>query len=573
MTRFLTCVCLSLVCAVFPVEQTWAQDVPSINDIDPLEEIEREREGRERLRNLENFERRGDPVPDSDVGPKATTVASGPCVEIDSIIVTGAERIEKKGELSAIIAPYTPDCMTRDEIGALMKEIDTAYVARGLITSRAYIEKQDFKDRILKLKVVEGVIEQIVFKDQNGKDEPAQRRVTAFRGKPGDVLQLRDFEQGLDQINRVQSAKATMKLAPGETPGGSIVNVNVEDIHRYRAFASWNNYGSAATGEQQLRLGIAGDNLLVANDTWRASYNGTLESNALSLGGSIPISYLTLDMNLSASDYSILLSPTSELFGDTLAGGASLNYVLRRNSNTKTFFSGGLNVRRGRRFINAVELEPQTLTTARLTLGHVIDTKSAKYSMDATYIKGLDWFGATEDNPEIDRDPSAQFDAVEMGITRIARPKKWGRWTISARAQATNDRLFGPQQTPLGSRSTIRGYRTSAISADIAGYVRSDLSLFMPDGIKAWADELSGFSGRVVKKAIGGMQPYLFADMGIGRDYAQGRTESVGGLGGGLRFYAKNYNFNIGGELPIAKREFREQNAPRFLASIGVNWP
>lgn len=563
-----------LACGVFMMSgAAWAQvDIPSVNDTDPLEEIERQREQQERLRDLENFERRSIPAP-APIVPQQALKDAGPCVDIDSVVVSGAERIEKKDELSKIIAPYVPDCLSRDKIGALMKEIDGAYVKRGLITSRAYIEQQDFKDRVLKLKVVEGVVEDIVFTDQNGKKEPWQRRKSAFSTSPGDILQLRDFEQGLDQINRLQSANATMKLAPGENAGGSIVNITVADIHRYRAFATWNNFGSAATGEEQIRVGVAGDNLLVANDTWSASYNGSTESNAVSLSGSIPVGYATLDTNFSASDFSILLSPTSELFGDTVAGGVSLNYVIGRNSNTKTFFSGGLNVRRGRRFINAVALEPQTLTTARFAIGHVIDTRSAKYSLDASYSRGLDLFGAIDDAPDNDVDPSAQFDLFEAGVTRVARPKKWGRWTVSGRVSATNDRLFGPQQTPLGSRSTIRGFRTSAISADIAGYIRTDVSLAMPDDIRAWANGLSGFGGSFIQKTINGLQPYAFADVGVGRDYAQGRTETVGGIGTGLRFFAKNFNFNVGGELPIATREFRENNAPRFLASIGVNWP
>lgn len=573
--NILTIISTYLISLVLLSSHAWAQvpNIPSVNDTDPLEEIERLREQEERLKDLENFDRRDtlEPAPqEPKVLPKE---AAGPCVDIDEVVVSGAERIEKKAELSSIIEPYVPACLNREQIGALMKEIDAVYIKRGLITSRTYIEKQDFQDRILKLKVVEGVIEDIVFKDQNGKEEPWQRRVSAFPTKPGEVLQLRDFEQGLDQINRLQSAKASMKLAPGEEAGGSIVNVTVQDVHRYRTFLNWNNFGSVSTGEEQLTLGVAGDNLIVANDTWRFSYNGTDESNAISLSASIPVGYATLDANFSASDFAILLSPTSELFGDTVAGGLSLNYVLGRDSNTKTFVSGGLSLRQGRRFINAVELEPQNITTAKFTLGHVIDTKSAKYSLDASYLRGIDLFGAIDDDLQSEDDPSAQFNILELGVTRVARPKQWGRWTVSARGSFSDDTLFGPQQTPLGSRGTIRGFRTSAISADIGGYIRTDVSLFMPQSIKNWAEGLSGFTGSFAKKFIGGLQPYAFADVGVGRDYAQGITETVGGFGGGLQFFAKNYNFNIGGEFPVAEQEFRVDNPPRFLASFGVNWP
>ena len=556
--------------------------VPSVNDSDPLEELQRQREEEQRIRDLENLQRRSDPLLKGeglddegldDTDQEDIAQDKAPCVDIDTIRVSGAQRLEQSGALQAITDPYVPNCLSRDKIAAVMKEIDNAYVKKGLITSRVYIEKQDFTDKVLKLKVVEGIVEDIVFIDQNGKTEPKRRRQTAFPVEIGKVLQLRDFEQGLDQINRLQSAKAQMKLAPGEQAGGSIVNITVEDKHRLRAFASLNNFGSAVTGENQLTLGVAGENLLVANDIWGLSYNGTLESNALSLSGSLPLGYATFDVNVSASDFAILLSPTSELFGDTITAGGSVNYVIRRDSNTKTFISAGLNFRQGRRFINAVALDPQTLTTARFTLRHVVDTKRAKYSFDGSYARGLDWFGALEDDPDNDGDPEAQFDLFELGVNRIARPQKWGRWTIAARGFASNDRLFGPQQTPLGSRSTIRGFRSSAISADIGAYARLDVLPAIPDAVKGWAGNLPGPSAGMAQKLVKSTQPYVHLDGGIGRDYARGLTAAVGGVGAGLRFNTKHFNVSVGGEFPIAKDVFRENNAPRFLASIGVNWP
>ena len=552
-----------------------AQSAPIIPpNVDPGEELEREQEEERRREEIENFDSRNDlGSKDSDQSTEGQTAAAeGPCIQIKEISVTGAGRI--KSSIDNIKAPYAPDCMSRVDIAALMKKIDEAYIKLGLITSRAYIEKQDFKDGILKLKVIEGVVEDVVVIDGDGKPEPTLRRLTAFPISKGGVLQLRDFEQGLDQLNRLKSTKATLKLSPGENPGGTIVNVSVKDEHRYRASASWNNHGSPTTGKDQLRLSLGAENVFLANDIWGVTYVGTLDSNALVVSTSVPVGYATLNVSGVASDYLIGLTPTSELYGDSLTGEASMNYVFRRRAKHKSFAELGLQVRKSRRFVNSFELSPQTLATLRLTGGHIIEGKSAKISMDASYLYGTDWFGATEDPDDIsDREANAQFHAFEFGITRVPKPKKWGRWIISARGKLSDEALYGPEQTPLGARSTVRGYRTAPLSADTAFYVRNDLMLSMDESWKDFAGRLPGGAEGPLGTLAASLQPYLFADMGVGYSRSQLTTDVVGGFGGGLRIKGKRVNFDIGGEIPIAKVEFREFNDPRFLATIGVNWP
>ena len=48
---------------------------------------------------------------------------------------------------------------------------------------------------------------------------------TAFPFLKGKLLQLRDLEQGLDQINRLPSNRATMQLVPADEVGGTKVMI------------------------------------------------------------------------------------------------------------------------------------------------------------------------------------------------------------------------------------------------------------------------------------------------------------------------------------------------------------
>jgi hemolysin activation/secretion protein len=251
-----------------------------------------------------------------------------------------------------------------------------------------------------------------------------------------------------------------------------------------------------------------------------------------------------------------------------------MNYVFRRRAKHKSFAEFGLQVRKSRRFVNSFELSPQALATLRVTGGHIIEGEKAKVSLDASYLYGTNWFGATEDPDDIsDREPNAQFHAIEFGVTRVQKPKKWGRWIVSARGKLSEEALYGPEQTPLGARSTVRGYRTAPLSADTAFYVRNDVMLSMDESWKDFAARLPGGKEGPLGTLAASLQPYVFADVGIGHSRSQVRTDVVGGFGGGLRIKGKRINFDIGGEIPIAKVEYREFNDPRFLATIGVNWP
>ena len=549
-----------------------SQAVPELPpNVDPAEELVREQEDDRRRDDLENFETR--PTPEPSASDQAeVNGAGGPCINIDKIDVRGAKRLGIKAHI--LMLPFAPACMTRANIAAVMETIDKAYVERGLITSRAYIEQQDFKDGILKLKVVEGFVEGINLVDNNGTQEPHRRSLTAFSSLKGEVLDLRDLEQGLDQINRLKSAKATLKMSPGETPGGTMVNVNVKDKHRVRVSAGWNNYGSPATGKDQIRLSLAGENILLANDIWGLSYSGTLDSNALSLNTSVPYGYVTFNLSAVASDYLIGLTQTSELYGSSTSLQGGVNYVFNRSSKTKSYAELGVQYRNAKRFVNSFELTPQVLATVQLTGGHIIESKKTKLSFDVSYINGTTGFGANEDPKDIsDQDPNAQFHAIELGVSRVLKPQKWGRWVLSARGKFSEVALYGPEQTPLGTRSTVRGFESAPFSADRALYIRNDVILNMGEGWKSMTDYLPGGNKSMLGAFAQSVKPYVFLDVGVGHSQSQETTNSVGGFGGGLKFNGKRLNLDIGTEVPVARREFRAFNPPRFMASVAVNWP
>ncbi|MCT6838707.1 MAG: hypothetical protein M3036_13765, partial [Bifidobacteriales bacterium] len=51
----------------------------------------------------------------------------------------------------------------------------------------------------------------------------------AFPGLKGHILNLRDLEEGVEQMNRLPHFGAQMKISPGTKPGTSRVTVNAPE--------------------------------------------------------------------------------------------------------------------------------------------------------------------------------------------------------------------------------------------------------------------------------------------------------------------------------------------------------
>ena len=90
---------------------------------------------------------------------------------------------------------------------------------------------------------------------------------TAIIGAEGKPLNLRDLEQALDQINKLQSNHATMNIYPGERTGESIAVFDNEPAKRWNGYFSYDNKGQDSTGRNQAALGVGIDNIFDQRNT------------------------------------------------------------------------------------------------------------------------------------------------------------------------------------------------------------------------------------------------------------------------------------------------------------------
>lgn len=459
------------------------------------------------------------------------------CFPIKTITLEGATLLSAK-EIAQLIKPYEGTCMGYNAIGALIQDITNLYIDKGYVTSRAMIPSQNLKEGSLKLLVQEGKVENIEL-NSNGLREKL-RLSTAFPGLKGGLLNLRDLEQGIDQMNRLSSSRAELKLWPGKDVGGTKVVITDKVQDTARGTVSYDNYGQSSTGINRLRVGLEKDNLLSLNDSLSFNYIGSRDTNALAFSGSVPYGYWTFSLDSSYSEYFSVLDEAAEMFGTSWNNTITANRVIHRGKNSQTALLGALNLKESSRLLNDIYLTPQPMTVARFGATHTQRTDRSVWYFDGTYSRGLSMLGATRDMPGLSADsPRAQFDKLDGGVTYL-RPFSLGRVNASLRGQYAFDSLYGSEQINMGDSSTVRGFSGAGIAGDSGLYSRNEFSFTMPSIIQEKMP--------VIAETV---QPYVFADAGYTKLKAVSQYDAIAGTGAGLRFNWKRLRGDLAFAVPV----------------------
>ncbi|MDR2685356.1 MAG: hypothetical protein LBB23_01120 [Rickettsiales bacterium] len=226
---------------------------------------------------------------------KTSPATPGRCVEIKTIIF-GGNTILSNRQVRRITRQYENRCLQVEEINALLNEITNKYIDKGYATSRAYMEmpQKRLREGILDIYLIEGTINNI-----EGLDLSEQ--ITAFPLLTGTILNIRDIEQGLDQINRLGSNKATMDIKAA--PGGASSNIEIKNapLGRSNIGATIDNFGMDSTGQWRSGIRFSEDDLLGLNDQINISLShsivpdfGNRLTRSATLGLSVPMGYWTM---------------------------------------------------------------------------------------------------------------------------------------------------------------------------------------------------------------------------------------------------------------------------------------
>jgi hemolysin activation/secretion protein len=385
------------------------------------------------------------------------------------------------------VSHYAGACVGKHGLDVLVKGLQQTILSRGYITTRVLLPEQDLSTGTLKFALVPGVIGKVRFAN------PATRGTwkSAFPTHDGNVLNLRDLEQGLEQMKRVSSQDVSMQIVPTDVPGESDVVLDVKRTKPWTVVASVDNSGQRATGRLQGNLSLGIDNPLGLNDIFNVGVSQDLEFGDKGLGShgwngsySIPWGYWTGTLSAYTNTYYQQIAGANETFvssGNSQTVDFKLQRVLMRSQNNVLGAQFRLTKRFGESFIEDTDIPQQhrnnTFIEAALTDRHYFG--AAQFDGSLAYRQGIGGLGATPDfypDGPTYRFRMAVLDANLSVPFQIASQPL--RYVTSVHGQFTNNTLNYIDDLTIGSRYTVRGFDgETMLAAERGFYWRNELQL------------------------------------------------------------------------------------------------
>jgi hemolysin activation/secretion protein len=482
------------------------------------EQIERDQEI-QRLKQKQQHEKALEKKPSRiEIDQPAPMVEAGKtdfCVQIESIVFVGAALLSDS-EKAGLSGPFIGRCLSMNHINEVVRATTNLYIERGYVTTRAFVPAQDLASQRLEIRVFEGEVESIRLND----DSPADRRRIAMTfpsGIVGKPLNLRDIEQGMDQLNRLPSGNAQLRIEPGETVGASRIVVTDQPGKMWRFRVGMDNSGQKSTGEIKAFASLDKDNVLGLSDMLSLNLSGDakalldmsrLGSRSISAYYTVPFGYWSVTASAGVSEYHTHLEGGGTEYlsdGRTSTYGLDLNRVLHRGSQSKTTAGISLGVKDVDNFIEKERLVASSydLSILGASLGHQRRFFDGVLGLSGEFHLGVPLFGA-------DRDSTSERSVPKNEFRKLSLTGSWMRpfeiaghpvtFSTQGAAQWSPDTLYNSERLDLGGRHTVRGFQLDSLGGDSGGYVRNELAVsILPQGRSAWFtsvfDDLQLYAG------------------------------------------------------------------------------
>jgi hemolysin activation/secretion protein len=402
----------------------------------PADEFAREQAQQEQAKRLDALKRM---TPDNAAAarpvPEPKVTAGGRCFAISKVVIEGVRQFPAV-IMAPVVKPYEHKCIGMGEINTLLRDLTVLYLDKGFITTRVYVPQQDMaKTKRLRLVVVEGKLADIYL---NGKPAPESGALrTAFPALRGTITNMRDIEQGLDQINRLGSNSAKTAILPGPDADSSILNVENKPGNPFHFSLANSNLGQKSTGFSKSSVSLTADGLIGINDMLSFTYehsgpdypwndDGVGKSNSYSGNFSVPYGYWTLSANGSWYEYKSSVPgnfSTMETTGDSKQAGFGLDRVILRDRDSITTAKSGLTYKQTNNFLLGSKIEngSRQYTVGSLGISHSRSMFNGLWVFDATYDQGLDLLGAVEKGTPGAGGANPKFSKLNAAIN-ISRP-------------------------------------------------------------------------------------------------------------------------------------------------------
>ncbi|CNL58926.1 ShlB/FhaC/HecB family hemolysin secretion/activation protein [Yersinia frederiksenii] len=482
------------------------------------------------------------------------------CVLVNNIEISHLYAFPNAANLKKLASDILGQCLGEKGLLSLMTKLQAQLASDGFITSRVVFADKHYSDGTLYLKLMAGRIENIKHDiNSTGKANLGM----LFPSQPGELVNLRDIEQGLDNLQRLPSVNATMDIEINKDDLSSQIKVNQQQARLWRAKAYFDDGGSHALGQHRFGLILSIDNPFSLGELLYLSLNRDADKHHdkgysnYALHYSVPYGNWLLSMtgsqgrryqSLILADNTFQYSTRWNMFD------VRIQRLLSRGDHDKTSGYGGLLIRQSASFFANKELRIQRIKTTDWQLGieYYRSMPWATLMSSIRYQQGATWWGARSTQGKINMPP-----ARLMAITgSLDIPFKLGAQAFNYQPafshQYTYSAINVQDRFSVGGRQSVRGFNgNSAVVGPQGWYVRNDV---------LWHDPIAG------------QQTYFGMDYGEvsegGHSVFRGNRLVGAVVGVRGRYHSVGYDFNVG--IPIIKPD--KTHADPWIFGFSMTW-
>jgi hemolysin activation/secretion protein len=481
---------------------------------------------------------------------EAPTAEERPFV-LAAVSVEGAT-VFAPADFAPLYEPFLGRSVGPAEIARIVEAIARKYREAGYLLSRAYAPAQDAALGVLRVEVLEGYVERVVF-EGDPRGGRAQLKALAGRIRAERPLTLATLERYLLLIGDLPGVRAQ----PGVAPLGELSPAHELAIRIARdpaeGYAAFDNRGSRAVGRHVAQAAARLNGPLGWNDATTLRFLTVPSSPQELIFGQlreqIPLGSDGLTVAVDAWRSEIEAGGQLEAFdvdsGDSRIA-VELSYPWIRRRDASLYLTAQLERRDSDQDVFGRSFFEDRIRSVRLGLRYFFDDGwGGSNLLGAVVSKGLSGGGASEEGDPLlsrfDGDPQyakATFEAVRR--QRIEGPLAAQLWLAG---QASGSRMLSAEEFRLGGGLFGRAYDSSELVGDRGFGAALELQLDLPaplaelsnlqayafwDGGSAWDDVAGAGTSRDSLASAGfGLRGALLSDIAAHVEAAKPLTRDV----------------------------------------------
>lgn len=403
------------------------------------------------------------------------------CFYIENTNILGATLLSPSIK-SKLTSSYQSRCLSLSKIKSLANTITNYYIKQGYVTSQAFIPEQDLTKQKLIITVIEGKIRSIDI-----ENSPPRLAKMIFPNYVGAILNLRDIEQGLEQLNRSSSAKYTIDIQPSHKNGYSRIFVYKKSAKvPLSGQLNIDNSGIRATGKQLITGSIIVDSLLGLGEQWAFSINTNRDithshySRYYAASLYVPYGYWSYHYQLyqNKTRQPFYIANTSYPYeGKNTNQQLDISRLVYRDSKQRLTLQGSLKHKNVNTQLaqQTLEISSPTLSSINLSPQYSTILGNGYFTFNPIFEWGISILGASPDTIAKDS-PRSHYRKASLSSSYQIYLNQNIFYLTSFYGQYTTDNLYSAERINIGGQYSVRGYQEQSLSGNCGFYWRNELN-------------------------------------------------------------------------------------------------